>query len=39
MSYDAQGGTEGVLGWKGAVQGPLMDPSDGPIAGLVEREA
>ena len=34
---DAQGGTGGVWGWKGAVQGPPMDPSDGPIAGLVER--
>ena len=33
---DAQGGTGGVWGWKGAVQGPPMDPSDGPIAGLVE---
>ena len=35
---DAQGGTGGVWGWKGAVQGPPMDPSDGPIAGLVERD-
>ena len=35
---DAQGGTRGVWGWKGAVQGPPMDPSDGPIAGLVERD-
>ena len=34
---DAQGGTRGVWGLKGAVQGPPMDPSDGPIAGLVER--
>ena len=35
---DAQGGTGGVWGWKGVVQGPPMDPSDGPIAGLVERD-
>ena len=35
---DAQGGTGGVWGLKGAVQGPPMDPSDGPIAGLVERD-
>ena len=35
---DAQGGTRGVWGLKGAVQGPPMDPSDGPIAGLVERD-
>ena len=35
---DAQGGTGGVWGSKGAVQGPPMDPSDGPIAGLVERD-
>ena len=35
---DAQGGTGGVWGWKGPVQGPPMDPSDGPIAGLVERD-
>ena len=35
---DAQGGTGGEWGWKGAVQGPPMDPSDGPIAGLVERD-
>ena len=35
---DAQDGTGGVWGWKGAVHGPPMDPSDGPIAGLVERD-
>ena len=35
---DAQGGTGGVWGSKGAVQGPPMDPSDGTIAGLVERD-
>jgi hypothetical protein len=27
---DAQGGTGGVWGWKGEVQGSPMDPSDGP---------
>ena len=37
MISDAQGRTRGVWGWKGAVWGPPMDPSDGPIAGLVER--
>ena len=36
MISDAQGGTRGVWGLKGAVQGPPMDPSDGPIASLVE---
>ena len=35
---DAQSGTRGVWGFKGAVQGPPLDPSDGPIAGLVERD-
>ena len=33
---DAQGGTRGVWGLKGAVQGPPMDPLYGPIASLVE---
>ena len=37
MISHAQGGTKGVWGSKGAVQGPPMDHSDGPIAGLVER--
>ena len=36
--FGAQGGTRGVWGLKGAVQGPPMDPSDGSIAGLVERD-
>ena len=35
VTFDAEGGTRGVLGSKSAVQGPPMDPSDGPIAGLV----
>ena len=35
---DAQGGTRGVWGLKGAVQGPQMDPLDGPIAGLVKHD-
>ena len=38
MISDAQGGTRGVWGSKGAVQGPPMDPLDGPIVGLVERD-
>ena len=38
MISDAQGGIRGVWGWKGAVQSPPMDPSDGSIAGLVERD-
>jgi hypothetical protein len=38
MISDAQGGTRGVRGLKGAVQGPPMDPSDGPIASLVEHD-
>ena len=33
------GRTRGVWGWKVAVQGPPMDLSDGPIAGLVERNS
>ena len=37
ISY-AQGGTRGVWGSKVAVQGPLIDPSDGPIADLIERD-
>ena len=35
---DTQGGTRGVWGLKGAVQGPPVDPSDGPIASLIERD-
>ena len=35
---DAQGGTRGVRCLNGAVQGPPMDPSDSPIARLVERD-
>ena len=38
MIPHAQGGTRGVWDSKGAVQGPPMDPSDGPIARLVERD-
>ena len=34
----AQGGSGGVWGRKSAVQGPPIDPSNGPIAGLVERD-
>ena len=33
---DAQGESRGARGRKGAVQGLPMDPSDGPLAGLVE---
>ena len=36
--FHAQGGSGGVWGRKGAVQGPPIDPSNGPIAGLVERD-
>ena len=36
--FHAQGGSWGVWGRKGAVQGPPIDPSNGPIAGLVERD-
>ena len=36
--FHAQGGSGEVWGRKGAVQGPPIDPSDGPIAGLVERD-
>ena len=38
MIFHAQGRTGGPWGPKGAVQGLLMDPLDGPIAGLVERD-
>ena len=38
VASDAQDGTRGVWSLKGAVQGPPMDPSDGPKAGLVERD-
>ena len=36
--FHAQGGCWGVWGRKGAVQGPPIDPSNGPLAGLVERD-
>ena len=36
--FHAQGGCRGVWGRKGAVQGPPMYPSNGPIAGLVEGD-
>ena len=36
--FHAQVGSGGVWGRKGAVQGPPIDPSNGPIAGLVERD-
>ena len=37
-AFHAQGGSGGVWVRKGAVQGPPIDPSNGPIAGLVERD-
>ena len=38
MVFYAQGGSRGVQGRKGAVQGSQIDPLDGPIAGLVEGD-
>ena len=36
--FHTQGGCRGVWGRKGAVQGPPMDPLNGPVAGLVEGD-
>ena len=37
MVFHTQGGTRGVLVWKGAVLGPPTSTLYGPIGGLVEH--